>query len=247
MFHLCFLQEFLRKFDPKLVVLKGGVNLRMYFKSRRYSEDMDLDVKTASVTSVQNNTIRALKAIQSTLKTYGIFDLVLPSLQNAKQTETTQRFKVHLVTKEGLDFFTKIEFSRRGFSGESRFERVDEDILRSYRLASVVAQHYDASSAFEQKIKALAGRSEVQARDVFDLFHLMTFIPQGFQSKLPINILKEAAVRLEDISFEQYRDSVVSFLVDEDQVLFGRHEMWEEMQQKVHDYLGKGKKSRRSL
>ena len=40
-FHLCFLQELLRTFDPKLVALKGGINLRFFFKSPRYSEDME--------------------------------------------------------------------------------------------------------------------------------------------------------------------------------------------------------------
>lgn len=232
-----FLQEFLRKFDAKLVVLKGGVNLRFYFKSPRYSEDMDLDVKTASVASVKNNVLRTLETLQKTMKTYGIRDVVPPDLKVAKQTETTQRFKIHLVTAGGLDFFTKIEFSRRGAKGSAKFERIDENLLRAYRLASVIVQHYDASSAFDQKIGALAARSEVQARDVFDLYHLKTFLPAGHRTTTGQKLRGEALARLQEISFEQYRDQVISYLSPEDQDLWSRPEVWEDMKSIVSKTL----------
>lgn len=43
-FHFLFLEWLLRVTAPSLVVLKGGVNLRFFHGSPRYSEDMDLDV-----------------------------------------------------------------------------------------------------------------------------------------------------------------------------------------------------------
>lgn len=236
-FHLCFLQEFLRKFDPKLVILKGGVNLRFYFKSPRYSEDMDLDVKTASVSSVKNNVLRTLEILKRTMKSHGVRDIIPPNLKVAKQTETTQRFKVHLMTADGLDLFTKIEFSRRGVKGTAKFERVDEDLLRAYRLASVIVQHYDAISAFDQKIGALADRSEVQTRDVFDLYHLKTFLPPGYRTKSSPGLREEALKSLREISYAQYRDQVVSYLSGEDQNLWSRPEIWEEMKAAVSRVL----------
>ncbi len=236
-FHLCFLQEFLRKFDPKLVVLKGGVNLRFYFKSPRYSEDMDLDVKTASVASVKNNVLRTLEVLKRTTKPYGIRDVIPPNLQAAKQTETTQRFKIHLLTEDGLDLFTKIEFSRRGTKGSAKFERADETLLRTYRLASVIAQHYDAGSAFDQKIGALADRSEVQARDVFDLYHLKTFLPADHRVSSRSELRREALSRLQEISFGQYRDQVVSYLSPDDQAVWSRPEVWGEMKSVVAKIL----------
>jgi predicted nucleotidyltransferase component of viral defense system len=239
-FHLGFLQEFLRKFDPKLIALKGGVNLRFFFKSWRYSEDMDLDVKTASVASVRNNVLRTLEVLKKTMRPYGIREVILPNLQAAKQTETTQRFKIHLITSDGLDLFTKVEFSRRGFKGTVKFERVDEDLPRTYRLASVIVPHYDAASAYEQKIGALAARSEVQARDVFDLYHLKTFLPPGHRAAIKAGIRREALDRLKEISYEQYRDQVVSYLSAEDQSLLSRVEIWEDMRKTVSALLGEG-------
>jgi hypothetical protein len=47
-FHFLFLERLLKIADPRLFVLKGGVNLRFFFNSPRYSEDMDLDVSTTT-------------------------------------------------------------------------------------------------------------------------------------------------------------------------------------------------------
>lgn len=45
-FHLSFLDLFGRKTNKQLYALKGGCNLRFYFNSFRYLEDMDIDVQT---------------------------------------------------------------------------------------------------------------------------------------------------------------------------------------------------------
>ena len=49
LFHLEFLRCLSRKIRAEFYALKGGVNLRFFFKSFRYSEDMDIDVHTISV------------------------------------------------------------------------------------------------------------------------------------------------------------------------------------------------------
>lgn len=46
LFHLLFLDYFGRKMNKQHYVLKGGCNLSFFMKSFRYSEDMDLDVRT---------------------------------------------------------------------------------------------------------------------------------------------------------------------------------------------------------
>lgn len=235
-FHLCFLQEFLRKFNPQFIILKGGVNLRFFFKSRRYSEDMDLDVKTASIASIQKNVLKTLRAIIIPMRVYGITSIIPPTMKNAKQTETTQRFKIHLRTQNGLDLFTKIEFSRRKKQlefGKPELSRIDDHFLREYRLAPIVVPHYNAISAFEQKIQALAGRSITEARDVYDLYHLLSFIPKDYHPRTHSALLKEASRRAQEISFKHYRESVVTYLTTEDQNLFGMKETWEDIQKKV--------------
>ena len=41
--HVVMLRELVKRLGVDSFVLKGGVNLRLYFASARYSEDMDLD------------------------------------------------------------------------------------------------------------------------------------------------------------------------------------------------------------
>src|SRR5437868_3541319 len=114
-FHLLFLEELLRISDPKLYVLKGGVNLRFFFKSPRYSEDMDLDVLAGNVVTLKKNGYKILESgpFKRSLRTYGVTDLELNDPAKAKQTETTQRFRLRLVTEAGERLPTKVEFSRR--------------------------------------------------------------------------------------------------------------------------------------
>jgi hypothetical protein len=45
-FHLLFLRSFSARVDKALFSLKDGCNLRFYHRSIRYSEDMDLDIRT---------------------------------------------------------------------------------------------------------------------------------------------------------------------------------------------------------
>jgi hypothetical protein len=92
----------------------------------------------------------------------------------AKQTSTTQRWKFGLRT-EGSDIPlpTKIEFSNRGLDEGVEFGSVDAEVVRFHQLPPMMASHYGAPAAFLQKVGALAHRRETQARDVFDLHHLI--------------------------------------------------------------------------
>jgi predicted nucleotidyltransferase component of viral defense system len=45
LFHLVFVRALFSELsDKRLVAIKGGINLRFYFQSVRFSEDLDLDV-----------------------------------------------------------------------------------------------------------------------------------------------------------------------------------------------------------
>ena len=75
MFHLVFLRALVAKGENKsLIALKGGCNLRFYFGSVRYSEDMDLDVVVVARDTLKNKVDRLLKSplVTSPLKTKGI-------------------------------------------------------------------------------------------------------------------------------------------------------------------------------
>ena len=45
LFHLLFLDQLGRRVNKNQCVVKGGCNLRFFFRSIRYSQDMDLDVR----------------------------------------------------------------------------------------------------------------------------------------------------------------------------------------------------------
>src|SRR3989338_3593647 len=180
-FHLEFLRRLGRMIKTENYVVKGGVNLRFFFKSFRYSEDMDLDARNISRFKLKEAVMEILdnNTFQDNIKPFGITRVIAPDINKAKQTETTQRFKVHLISSSGEDHFTKIEFSRRGFIGKVIVGAIDDAILRAYKLAPLLVPHYDSYSAIAQKLRALAGRKAVQARDIFDLYVLSSQYAAG--------------------------------------------------------------------
>lgn len=240
-FHLEFLRWFTRKLQAGHYALKGGVNLRMFFGSIRYSEDMDIDVKGSGVEKIKETVMDILetRGFSDSLNAFGIEQVVPPNLLKAKQTETTQRFKIHLITSGGEDLFTKIEFSRRGFSGPVAVEPVSAEILRFYKMSPLFVSHYGASAAIGQKIHALAGRSVLQPRDIFDLFVLHSRYEKIGSDQSPISksILKTALGNIFQVEFPQFRDTVVAYLGSEDQKVYASAGVWDEIKLKTAKFL----------
>lgn len=258
-FHLEFLRWFARKLEADRYALKGGVNLRLFFKSIRYSEDMDLDLTGVRVDKIKKTVMEILSArgFSDSLKSFGIERIVAPDLTKAKQTETTQRFKIHLLTAGGEDLFTKIEFSRRGLKGAAVVELVSAAILRAYKMAPLLVPHYDAASAVGQKIQALAQRSVLQARDIFDLFVLSSQYEGAGRDEIPRPaalaakrrggqvsgaVLKTAHDNIFLVEFPQFRDTVVAYLGAEDQKVYSSSGVWDEIKLKTAHFLEEFKK-----
>jgi len=237
-FHLEFLRWFIRKVKPEHYSLKGGVNLRLFFKSVRYSEDMDIDVKTVSVNALVDAVLEIVKqrAFRSGLQSFGIKEVILPDMAKAKQTVTTQRFKFHLLTAGGDDLFTKIEFSRRGLDQGVVVESVPAQILRPYYSAPVLVSHYRADAAMAQKIKALAHRAVVQARDIFDIYTLIPQTPQDNMECVAATV-KQAYERVFQVEFRQFRDAVAAYLSEDDRQLYDSAKVWEDVRLTVAGFL----------
>jgi len=158
LFHLLFVDQLGRKLDKGLYALKGGCNLRFFFKSIRYSEDIDIDVQEVSEHKLAETVegILGSKPFRQILETYGIS---ISRLTAPKQTGTTQRWRLGLdVTGLSVELPTKIEFSRRGMGSSVVFEAVDPLLIGDYQLGSIMANHYDAESTLRQKVGALVGR-----------------------------------------------------------------------------------------
>jgi hypothetical protein len=154
----------------------------------------------------------------------------------AKQTETTQRWKAGLhVLGLSAPLRTKIEFSRRAVAKGGAFEAVDRDLARAYGLPPFLATHYGTHAAITQKILALAGRTEPQARDVFDLSHLLAR-PDSRGLVLSPEERKHVAGakgRANAIMFDEYVAQVVAFLDPQQADLFADRAAWRLMQEAV--------------
>jgi predicted nucleotidyltransferase component of viral defense system len=244
--HFVFLERLLKTSDPRLYALKGGVNLRFFFGSPRYSEDMDLDVDPkVAVGTLRKNGYKVLgdPAVRRVLRTGGIADLVVNDPARAKHTDTTQRFRFSIVLASGESLPTKVEFSRRGIVPDDvRVERIDPEIARAHARIAYSCPHYVAAEAIRQKIRALAGRAVTQARDAFDLYLLDArgaFVPEVVEP-LDATLLEAAAEKLATLTFDDYRGHVIEYL-DEDGVLeYGSMERFRAIVDRLFELLAIG-------
>lgn len=236
LFHLLLLWVFSRHWDSRCYIIKGGINLRAWFGSQRYSEDMDLDALVEPhVIEKGVDTVLKGVALQKLLLAQG---MSLLRSTKPKMTDTTQRWKFEL-SAQGMaaPVRTKIEFSHRDQADDDEFamESVRPDVVAPYGLLPPSAQHYSAQSAVRQKIRALAGRREMQARDIWDLDHLLR---TQVQSGPPLGdrtraLLPTAIERAVALPYDAFKGQVVPYLPAELQDLYADPGQWDEMQLRV--------------
>jgi predicted nucleotidyltransferase component of viral defense system len=232
-FHLLFLAQLGIRIDKSLYALKGGCNLRFFWKSIRYSQDIDFDVHTIGRETLRKNVNQILNApgFKRILRTSKI-ELGHPS--EPKQTDTTQRWKIHLRTDySAIDLPTKIEFSRRKFDEGVVFEGVDPEVTRIHDLRPILANHYALEAALAQKIDALAGRSQTQARDIFDLALLNERGGPALKIRADKREMAAASDNVTSVSFDQFKSQVVAYLLPEYQEHYGTPEIWDSLQDNV--------------
>jgi len=229
-FHLILLSYLGRKIDKQNWALKGGCNLRFFFRSPRYSDDMDLDVQGLPVEVLREkvNAILSGRPFQTTLEVRGIS---VEHVTEHKQIETTQRWKFGMTVPQlERPVPTKVEFSRRGLDQGSIFEPVSPEIVRLYELAPVMANHYPAPVVWQQKIRAIFSRTETQARDVFDLVLLLD---SGRMTKALVADTKQDLDKVKEavlsVDFGQFKSQVVSYLEPDVQPQYETEDRWDEM------------------
>ena|SRR5215813_6967014 len=240
LFHLHFVRLLCAAPDKDRFAIKGGCNLRFFFESVRYSEDIDLDVTKTPVFVLKERVAKILEgsALALPLKSRGI---VVREWSSPKQTETTQRWKASLAIEgRTLPVHTKIEFSRRGTTEDAKVESVAASVLADYQLMPLLAPHYPLAAAIRQKIDALVTRSSVQARDVFDLAVLFAKAGGKLDALRPVRAqLPKAIDRAMDVSYADFKSQVVSYLKPEHVDEYGRREAWDALQSRVLDALEK--------
>jgi predicted nucleotidyltransferase component of viral defense system len=234
-FHLVFLRHFATVISPGTICLKGGVNLRFYYNSPRLSEDIDFDARLVGVDILKKNVNKVL-ASRPLLTELAAAGITLGDIKPAKQTQTAQRWKFHVINEAGTSP-TRLEFSRRN---DEPFENnvtgpPAPALLAAQQVIPFVFNHYTPLEAYRQKINALATRTHVQARDVFDLHHLSQYASAGRES--PPELVTQAIERLGLISFAMFKDQVVPFLPDDLAAHYGTPAAWKEMSERVWNDL----------
>jgi predicted nucleotidyltransferase component of viral defense system len=229
LFHIAFLDAFSKRADARRFVLKGGANLRYFFGSIRYSEDMDLDTDDLAPYLVKEKVEDVLDSgplpLLLRMRGMGILEHTNPKL-----TETTQCWKV-AIAAPGLEgpVRTKIELSARNLHGEHELGRIPAEVVAPYALRPPSVQHYAGEAPAVQKILALEGRSETQARDVFDLELLLRRRPLAGGS-LDAGVLETAADRAMELPYAAFRDQVIPFLESDAHDLYADEEAWVQIQ-----------------
>lgn len=227
LFHLLFLCQLGHKIDKKLYALKGGCNMRFYFRSIRYSEDMDIDIQVMNKDTLFKNVNKILISVpfNNILQAQGMEIL---NISTPKQTATTQRWKIELKSKHTLlPLHTKIEFSRRDFEDNTLYEPIDSQIIKQYSLSPFMTNHYSIQSMFRQKVRALALRGATQCRDIFDLYLL---IGSGHHFELDKNtstILQDAKSKAEEVTFGDFKGQVVAYLSEDEQKEYDEVSVWD--------------------
>ena len=236
LFHVAFLDVLSRRLDSDRYVLKGGANLRYFFGSVRYSQDIDLDIEGIPAWRL-NEKIEALLSspqLDILLRASG---LTIARRSNPKRTDTTQRWKIGLrAPGQPEEIATKVEFSYREGSGEYSIEAIPRRIVEPYALRSPLVPHYVGVAPAEQKVLALVGRSQTQARDVFDLDLLLRSHPLAPGSLDP-TVLSQAAELAMQIPYAAFQGQVLPFLEPDSVELHEDESSWEQMQTFVAEQL----------
>lgn len=231
---------------PEGLRLKGGVNLRLFFGSVRYSEDMDLDAEPRHRAKLQGviETILADAGYRRELDALGIED-IRPNDAQRGTGEAGLRLKMQ-ATAAGIGYSTKVEISYRDSSPAAWAAPapVPAKLIARYGGARFEVARYEHAAAVVQKVNALATRGDVQARDIFDLDWLLdeARFPDAPEPALvrlrawhPLERLETARSRCLEIGDDQYRGQVETFLdVDAQRQFAGT---WDAMRLRVHDLL----------
>lgn len=236
-FHLAFLEVLRHRLDPSRYVLKGGANLRYFFSSVRLSEDIDLDISGVEGWMLREKIDSVLdsQALAINLRSNGL-TVLTDEVSRPKQSDTPRRWKVPL-TADGhaRPIRTKIEFSNRNGEQRHKLEAVASHVVAPYGLTAPLVRHYLHEPATEQKVRALAGRSETQARDVFDL-DLLLRRGSLVAGAVEPEIRQAAADRGVELPYEAFADQVLPFLEPAVASTYDRA-AWERMQLFVTEAL----------
>src|SRR6266568_7875551 len=215
-FHLAFVEVAAVRLPIAVFVVKGGANMRFFFRSPRRSRDIDFNYLGRRFENFAGRVDEVLesRALGELLRQHEITPV---NPRRHKQTETTRRWKLLLQTPLVEDADSKIKFSaRRELLEDFELRPVDPALARRLGGRSVAINRYGAMAMVTQKVDALRHRSETQPRDVFDLDLLFRIHPDALaQAPVEQRALEEAMERARALTYQEYVTTVVEYLEEE--------------------------------
>lgn len=240
LFHLHFLRQLSQRLQGRSWAVKGGICLRFFHRSPRFSQDMDLDVLPQVEAGTLQNAVDQILDGRSLPASLGPFGVARLRISRPKQTPTTQRWKVALVLSEETALPTKVEFSRRRKTLPYTSGLPDAELLRRYRLVPFAAQFYDAGQMAAQKITALASSSRYAVRDLFDLHHLFFTVlaePEEVAQMVEPGSIEQAADKIRAFTHQDFKQQVLPYLTETLADLYRKPASFEKLQSEAEEAL----------
>ena len=241
-FHLAFLQALATRAALTAWALKGGGNLRLFYLSDRFSEDIDLDTFDIEPWAFQERVDQAL-ASDLLKRTLGILGSRIEYVNPKERSETTSKWVIGI--RHGADIdpvCARIQVSHRAYPYREfvKVEPVSAAVIAPYAAAlrRPTFGHYLPRAAIAQKVDALWGRDVRQPRDVFDLDLLFRVAPDAVvRGDIDEADLRAAIARVVEIGYDEFRSKVLSFIEPAALPLYEPVEAWEGMQMTVLERL----------
>ena len=105
-----------------------------------------------------------------------------------------------------------------------------------------MVSHYDGATAWRQKVSALAGRRETQARDVFDLHHLLaTGAAAGAVDTCDPRVAERASANAMTVDFGMFKSQVLAYLAPDDGAQYDSPSVWDTVLLEVTEALRTGR------
>ena len=242
LFHLLFLRQFSDRFRERHWAVKGGICLRFFHRSQRLSEDMDFDIEpNVQVGTLQKGVGQILSggSLKSNLNSRGVTKMEYTS---PKQTSTTQRWKVALITGRGHPLTTKLEFSRRIRKVSYTSGLPSPEILERHIYPPFTSRYYGAGAMVAQKVAALADPGRNASRDLFDLDHLLTNLGTGPDQYLNLtekSVITGAVAQASRFAWRDFREEVLPYLEPEVMESFQKQANFDALQSRVVSTLAR--------
>ncbi len=184
-----FLSYFYQQPETEVIYFKGGTALRLFYRSPRFSEDLDFSTNQENVSGIEQVLLEVLGKIEK--------ENIQTNLQEANKTSGGY-FSVIDFTIYERTIPIQIEISFREKENKGQLVTIASDFIPPYTLIIL-----EENQLIAQKMRALKARKK--ARDFYDLYFILrkqlplpgknTILPRALADLRTMNINFEAELK----------------------------------------------------